>query len=99
MTFRKRRTKAHNSTLKLKEVESLLTLCLEASFRNSEGYNHRVSCDFSTFEASLTFALILSSRSSQMQEVSLKTLARLSMGSDWHRHRIVQVKTGLKSEE
>ncbi|XP_071829035.1 uncharacterized protein [Apostichopus japonicus] len=26
----------------------------------------------------------------QMQEVSLKTLARLSMGSDWHRHRIVQ---------
>ena len=27
----------------------------------------------------------------QMQEITLKTLGGLSMGTDWHRHRIVQV--------
>ena len=30
----------------------------------------------------------------QMQEGVLKTLARLSMGTDWHRHRIIQVSKG-----
>jgi hypothetical protein len=26
-----------------------------------------------------------------MQEISLRTLSHLSMGTDWHRHKLVQV--------
>lgn len=33
---------------------------------------------------------LIHSKDEQMQEVSLKTLALISLGSDWHRHRIVQ---------
>ncbi|KAJ8318472.1 hypothetical protein KUTeg_003563 [Tegillarca granosa] len=33
---------------------------------------------------------LIHSKDEQMQEVSLKTLAHISLGSDWHRHRIVQ---------
>ncbi|XP_033127379.1 zinc finger FYVE domain-containing protein 26-like [Anneissia japonica] len=33
---------------------------------------------------------LTTAKDEQMQEVALKTLARLSMGSDWHRHRIIQ---------
>ncbi|XP_071952675.1 uncharacterized protein [Antedon mediterranea] len=33
---------------------------------------------------------LTTAKDEQMQEVALKTLGRLSMGSDWHRHRIIQ---------
>ncbi|CAG2221486.1 unnamed protein product [Mytilus edulis] len=34
--------------------------------------------------------LLCGSEDEQMQEISLKTLSHLSMGTDWHRHKIVQ---------
>lgn len=34
--------------------------------------------------------LLSASKDEQMQEVSLRTLSHLSMGTDWHRHKLVQ---------